>query len=713
MVTYTVTVAPQQYTTGGHPTTPTATSPAPTGTVEFYDGGTPITGCTASSLSALTGATKPKSAATCTEPAASMTTGVHVITATYGGGGTYAGSSAPGINQTVAADATSVAVTNTGSAPAANPSSPGVAVTYTATITPTTSTALKPTGTVKFLDGATTIGCATQSISASSPFVATCTEGAGSMTVGAHHITAKYTATGSPANFTGSTSPILTQTVAKNTPSVVVTASPTSSQTFGSTITLTGTVTASGGYATVPTGTVTFRVTVSGTTTSVTCTQGAEPRTVSGSGPALAVCTTKLTGGAKKFKVVYSGDTNFAGKTSAQLTYTVNKYTVVEGLTTTSPGNPSAAGVPVTYQLTVTGVGTTQPAGTVAFKDGGTTITGCSAKTLVGGGSHTSSVTCLEAGTLLTKKTHTITAVYTPSTSNYLAATTPTVHQTVTANATTTTITAPGTLRAGVAHTWKATVQVHPTTVATTLKPAGTVKFTDTVGVTTVWTCTATLAGSSGGISKTATTCAEPATDLTTGTHKLTAVYTTSNANFTGSTATTLTASVTAQTMAVAVTAVPASPSSIATAVTYTATLTATPGSTIAPTGSVTFTDTATTAHWWTCTVSTPTTSSGGTAIYSCQEPATKITGHAHTITAHYAGNSYFVAATGTHTQAITPKTSTPARVVTSISLGTSNSPGFPGVPITYTATVTGKSIFAPTGPVKFASSPRRVDEDG
>lgn len=66
--------------------------------------------------------------------------------------------------------------------------------------------------------------------------------------------------------------------------------------------------------------------------------------------------------------------------------------------------NPSVYGQAVTFTVTVlASVGT--PTGTVDFQDGGTTISGCGASTLVAG-----QATCITAG--LTGGTHTITAVY-------------------------------------------------------------------------------------------------------------------------------------------------------------------------------------------------------------------------------------------------------------------------------------------------------------
>jgi Bacterial Ig-like domain (group 3) len=72
--------------------------------------------------------------------------------------------------------------------------------------------------------------------------------------------------------------------------------------------------------------------------------------------------------------------------------------------TLVSSANPSGVGHPVTFTATVSGSGGT-PTGTVAFKDGGTDITGCGAQSLSSG-----QATCSTSS--LTVGPHNITAVY-------------------------------------------------------------------------------------------------------------------------------------------------------------------------------------------------------------------------------------------------------------------------------------------------------------
>ena len=119
---------------------------------------------------------------------------------------------------------------------APNPSALGQAVTLTATVTTSGSTA--PTGTVTFYDGTTTLGTSTLNGSG----IATYTTS--SLSVGQHSMTAVY---GGDANNAGSTSSVLTQTV--NAADFTLTSNPTSATvTAGQSGTFTLTVTPQGSF---------------------------------------------------------------------------------------------------------------------------------------------------------------------------------------------------------------------------------------------------------------------------------------------------------------------------------------------------------------------------------------------------------------------------------------------------------------------------------
>src|SRR4030095_6549592 len=179
--------------------TATVTGTNPTGTVNFKDGGVSIASCGAV---ALTGSGNTRSAACSTS---GLTGGGHSIVATYGGDGANAGSSSSTLSQTV-----NKAASTTGVATSLNPSTFGTSVTFTATVS-----AINPTGTVNFLDGATSIvGCAAVALSGTGNVrTAQCTTTA--LAAGTHSITATYAGDG---NNLGSTSAALSQVVNAGAP---------------------------------------------------------------------------------------------------------------------------------------------------------------------------------------------------------------------------------------------------------------------------------------------------------------------------------------------------------------------------------------------------------------------------------------------------------------------------------------------------------------
>jgi hypothetical protein len=175
----------------------------PTGSVEFFDGGGAITGCTALSLPGISTDT-----VTCLVTYANTTGSPHSITAQYlGNVGTYAASAvSPSITQVVNQAPTTVSVASNH-----NPSAVYQQVTYTATVTAASPGTGNPTGSVEFFDGGTAIaGCTAQAVTFISTDTATCQ--VTYSTTGSHVITVQYL--GNPGTYNASVpSPSITQVV--------------------------------------------------------------------------------------------------------------------------------------------------------------------------------------------------------------------------------------------------------------------------------------------------------------------------------------------------------------------------------------------------------------------------------------------------------------------------------------------------------------------
>jgi WD40 repeat protein len=331
-----------------------------TGTVSFSDGSSAISGCTAVAVSDGT--------AQCTVPYATDATllGTHQISAAYSGDTNYAPSSSANVAEQV-----DMRDTTSTTSSSANPSVVGQQVTYTATVAWTPATVPDaggtPVGTVRFEDGGTTIsGCVPQL----SNGVAVCKVTYATPSASPHQITAVYN--GTPYDNT-STSTTLDQSVdaAGTATSLMSSANPSDP---GQQVTYTASVGVNAPGAGSPTGTVAF--TDRGATIS-----GCGAVAVS-SGSAVCSVTYPIPAGSPHHVVAtYSGDTDFASSASSIFTQTVNGTS--SSTSVSSSANPSVSGQPVTYTATVSGVGSLT--GTVAFTDGGTTISGCGAAALSGG----------------------------------------------------------------------------------------------------------------------------------------------------------------------------------------------------------------------------------------------------------------------------------------------------------------------------------------
>jgi hypothetical protein len=151
-------------------------------------------------------------------------------------------------NLTVTAAGTTTALSST-----PNPTTYGTSSLLTATITAASPSTATPTGRVNFTSAGTTItGCGAVTLSSGS---ATCTltGSAG----GTYSLTAVYTPSTSPTNFTTSTSSTLTESITAASTTTALTSSSSGGSVVGTSLTFTAAVTASSGGASV--GTVLFK----------------------------------------------------------------------------------------------------------------------------------------------------------------------------------------------------------------------------------------------------------------------------------------------------------------------------------------------------------------------------------------------------------------------------------------------------------------------
>ena len=268
--------------------TVTANAPGsgvPTGTVTFKNGGATLGTGTLNSSGVAMFSTS------------ALPLGPNSITASYGGDTNFSGSASGALTQTVNNNGTVTAVTSS-----ANPSVFSQSVTFTATVTAPSGSGT-PTGSVTFKNGSTTLG--TSSVGANGQ----ATLGISTLAVGAASITATYSG---DANFTGSTSGTLTQTVNQDGTTTTVASSANPSK-HNQSVTFTATVSAAGPGTATPTGTVTFK--------DGTRTLGSASLNSSG---VATFTTSNLQKGTQQITAVYGGNSGLKTSTSPVLMQTVN-----------------------------------------------------------------------------------------------------------------------------------------------------------------------------------------------------------------------------------------------------------------------------------------------------------------------------------------------------------------------------------------------------
>ena len=247
----------------------------PTGSVVFNDGATTL------ATVALDGS------ANAAFTTSALAVGSHTITATYSGDPSFATSAPSGLTQQVNKATT---VTGLSSQPAVF----GESVTFTASVSVAGPGAGTPTGTVAFMDGATTLASSTVDSAGNATYTASLSS------LGSDAITALY---GADASLAGSTSNEVQ--VAGRASTATGVSSSGSPSVFGQPVTFTASVSVVAPDTGTPTGTVEFK---DGATT-------LGSGTVDGSGTA-TLTTSALAVGSHTITATYSSDASFAASTS-------------------------------------------------------------------------------------------------------------------------------------------------------------------------------------------------------------------------------------------------------------------------------------------------------------------------------------------------------------------------------------------------------------
>lgn len=359
------------------------------GSVTFKDGTTVL-----GSQTVTTGATT--GSASITTATLSIAGSPHSLTAVFTPTDTlnYSAVTSPAQPYTITAATTTTAL---GVSPA-SPQAFATSIALSATITP-----VGQAGNVVFRDGSTVIGNANVSTTTG---IATINVSNLNVATSPHALTAVFTPTNT--NFSPSTSAAqnFTTTTATSTTALAQSAASTM---YGNSVTFTATV------PTLATGSVTFK---DGATTISTV------AIVSGSA-AYTTSTLDVVSSPHSITAVFTPDnTNYSTSTSAAVSHVITAATTTTAeVVLTSPTPPIQNTQNITFTVTVTSGSAAIPLGSVEFFKNGTTSLGT---VTVSSGTNTSLNYVLNNVKLTPAGTYTITAVYTPATSNLLGSTSPT-----------------------------------------------------------------------------------------------------------------------------------------------------------------------------------------------------------------------------------------------------------------------------------------------
>ncbi|MDQ6526633.1 Ig-like domain-containing protein [Nocardioides sp. LHD-245] len=335
----------------------------------------------------------------------SLGVGQHAVVATYDGDDSFTGSNGS-VSQKVQRAQTATLVTST-----ANPSQPGAAVRFTATVSPVAPGAGDPGGTVQFKVNGAALGAPVPIAggTATSPDFA-------NLAPGTYRISAVYS--GEP-RFVGSTGLLDQgngQTVGKAGTSTEL-ASDDAEADQGQAVTFTATVRAVAPATGKPTGVVQFW-----TGDTLLGAVGLTPASAANTSTA-SYTTATLAAGTHEIRAIYGGNVTFEGSTETT-SQVVGAGVTVTGLA--SSANPSSYGDRVTLTATVTDATPTSgsPTGTVTFRSGDDVLGTAPLATVDGSQQATLDVDGLATGS------HVLTATYSGSASR-AASTSPELTQVV------------------------------------------------------------------------------------------------------------------------------------------------------------------------------------------------------------------------------------------------------------------------------------------
>jgi RHS repeat-associated protein len=614
---------------------PTVSVPfAPSGNVLFYDGGTQI------ATANLNGS------AQASFITSALSVGAHTITATYGGGTDFTGSTSGVLTQTVV----TLAVTTASLTSNRNPSVGGRPVTYTAAVTSSITTAGVPTGTVTFYDGSAALGTVGLDATARASLTTT-------LATGTHTMTATYSG---DRSFNPSISPPLSQFVNPPTTTSTILASSRNPSIYGQAVSFTATVRPQSTTQAVPSGQVNF---LDGATTVGTATLDNTGHT--------SFNTSALAAGQHSIIAVYLGDYTFDGSTSPPISQLVNPAATATGLSSSATAQRLAQPATFSASVTATAPGAGIPAGTVTFSDGGSVL---AAVQLDANGNAELTTSSLSAGV------HSIFAAYSGA-PNFFASTSAALQETINAPIPVTVVLTSDANPSvfGQAVNFTATVASSPSSSLAT--PSGTVTYLD--GSTTLRSATLNSAGQAALMLST----------FTVGSHSITASYG-GDTTFLGGTSTALSQVVNQATSTTAVTA-DMNPAVVNRPVTLTATVSPVGPGAGTPTGTVTFAD-------------GPSALGSATldSTLSAKFTTSSLTVGNHTITATYAGDVNFAGSTSPgFTETLNLATST----FTSLTPSQNPAVVGQSVALTATVSSTVPVAGTPTGTVIFSDGTKAI----